>query len=112
METLKLWCDDNRVNQRYFKTFVAVPNQTWLTENGLFLLFDFVHLVKSFQNNWLTEKTKEIVFYENGVAKIAKWSHLVALYRLVSSHLVTFYRLVSSHLVTLYRLVSSCITKW
>ena len=66
-------CDNNRVNQRYFKMFVTVPNKPWLTENGLFLLFDFVHLIKSLRNNWLTEKTKAILFYENGVAKIAKW---------------------------------------
>ena len=46
------------VNQRYFKMCVTVPNKPWLTENGLFLLFDFVHLVKSFRNNLLTEKNK------------------------------------------------------
>ena len=44
-----------------------------------------MHLIKSFRNNWLTEKTKEMLFYDNGVAKIAKWSHLVTLYTLESS---------------------------
>ena len=50
-EVKVLVCDDNRDNQRYFKMFATVTNKPWLTENGLFLLFDFVHLVKRFPNN-------------------------------------------------------------
>ena len=92
-EVKVLICDDNRVNQRYFKMFVTVPNKPWLTEGGLFLLFDFLHLIKRLRNNWLMEKTKEILFYENGVAKIAKWSHLVTLYRLESSCIIKLSKL-------------------
>ena len=58
--------DDNRVNQKKFKTFDCVLNKPWLTKNGIYLLFDFVHLLKSIRNNWITEKTKELVFPENG----------------------------------------------
>ena len=48
-EVKVLVCDNNSVNQRYFKMFVTVPNKPWLTENGLFLLSDFVHLQYFFQ---------------------------------------------------------------
>ena len=72
--------DNNRVNQKCFKDFETVPNKPWLTTDGLFLLFDFVHIIKSIRNNWITEKTKELKFYdENGNEKIAKWAHLEAL---------------------------------
>ena len=73
--------DNNRVNQKFFKDFETVANKPWLTTDGMFLLFDFVHLIKSIRNNWITEKTKELIFYdENNNAKIAKWAHLEALF--------------------------------
>ena len=76
-----LICDDNRTNQAFFKRFTTVDNKPWRTMDNLFLLFDYVHLVKSNRNNWLTEKTGELVFEDNGVLKIAKWSHLLQLYQ-------------------------------
>lgn len=51
-------------------------------------MFDFVHLLKNIRNCWLTEKTGELMFYDNGVEKIAKWQHLVTLYRLESNSLI------------------------
>ena len=73
-EVKVLVCDDNRVNQIYFKMFVTVTNKPWrLTGKWVFSVIRFCTFVKCFRNNWLTEKTKEIVFYENGVAEIAKW---------------------------------------
>ena len=39
-------CDGNRINQAFFKKFHTVPEKkTWLTSDGKFLLFDFVHLL-------------------------------------------------------------------
>ena len=45
------------------------------------MLFDFVHLIKSIRNNWITEKQEELVFKgADGADKTAKWSHLIELY--------------------------------
>ena len=46
--------DNNRTNQAFFKLFATVKDKPWLTEDGFFLLFVYVHL--SIRNNWLTEK--------------------------------------------------------
>jgi len=56
--------DRNRTNQNFFKHFNTVVNKPWLTVDGIFLLNDFVHLLKSIRNNWLTEKTGKIAFEE------------------------------------------------
>ena len=38
-------CDGNRVNQALFKKFDST--RPWHTQNNLFLLFDYVHLLKN-----------------------------------------------------------------
>ena len=67
-------CDDNRTNQKFFKTYNTLPNKPWLTNDDMFLLFDFVHLLKSIRNNWLTEKMGLLEYEDNGISKIANWS--------------------------------------
>ena len=67
-------CDNNRVNQSFFKKFECT--KPWCTIDNVFLLFDTVHLLKSIRNNWLTEKTQELKYYENGNIKVAKWNDL------------------------------------
>ena len=62
--------------------FDTEPQQPWLTKGGIYLLYDFVHLLKNMRNNWLTEKIGELAFYERGMKKVARWSHLVELYKL------------------------------
>ena len=52
--------DNNRVNQAFFASFDRV--KPWLTKQGIYLLFDFVHIIKSIRNNWITEKTQELEF--------------------------------------------------
>ena len=47
--------DNNRVNQACFKCFDHV--KPWLIKEGIYLLFDFVHILKSIRNNWITERT-------------------------------------------------------
>jgi hypothetical protein len=53
-KTISVIADGNRVNQSFFKMFDTVPGTPWVTTNGMFLLFDFVHLLKCIRNNWLT----------------------------------------------------------
>ena len=84
--------DDNRSNQ-FFKLFDTEPQQPWLTKGGIYLLYDFVHLLKNIRNNWLTEKMGELAFYERGMKKMARWSHLVELYKLEAEGLVKMSKL-------------------
>ena len=62
-----LICDNNRTNQDFFKSFPTLPNEPWLTTDGLVMLFDYVHITKSIRNNWLTEKLGELVFEDNNI---------------------------------------------
>ena len=70
-------CDGNRNNQAFFRLFDTEPQQPWLTKGGIYLLFDLVHLLKNIRNNWLKEKMRELAFYERGMKRIARWSHLI-----------------------------------
>ena len=85
--------DDNRSNQPFFKLSDTEPQQPWLTKGGIYLLYDFVHLLKNIRNNWLTEKMEELAFYERGMKKVASWSHLVELYKLEAEGLVKMSKL-------------------
>ena len=58
------------------------------------MLYDFVHLLKNMRNNWLTEKMGELAFYERGVKKVARWSHLVELYKLETEGVVKVSKLM------------------
>lgn len=80
--------DGNRTNQSCFRLLGASADRPWETEGGVFLLFDYVHLLKNIRNNWLTEATGELEFSDNGVTRTAKWAHLVQLYKLESESLV------------------------
>ena len=58
--------DGNRVNKKFFKKFKTVDKKPWLTEDGMYLLFDSVHLIKCIRNNWITEKSSELAFEKDG----------------------------------------------
>ena len=78
-------CDGNRNNQALFRQLGANPQEPWQTDAGMFLLYDSVHLLKNIRNNWLTESTGELAFIDDdGEKKMAKWQHLVELYKLDS----------------------------
>ena len=62
--------------------FETISDKSWLTTNELFLLYDFVHLIKNIRNNWLTETMGELNFEHEWKFYTAKWSHLVKLYQL------------------------------
>ena len=81
-------CDGNRVNQAFFKLYLTISGKPWVTEDGMYLLFDFVHLLKHIRNLWLREKTGELVYSDNGIQRTAKWEHLKCLYKLESEKLV------------------------
>ena len=75
-------CDGNRLNQAFFKLFDTSSETPWQTKDDIFLLYDYVHLLKSVRNNWITEKTQELAFTQSGEVRIAKWSDLKALHSL------------------------------
>ena len=70
-------CDGNINNQAFFRLCDTELQQPWLNKGGIYLLYDFAHLLKHIRNNWLTEKMGELAFYERGMKKMARWSHLV-----------------------------------
>jgi hypothetical protein len=84
-------CDGNRVNQSFFKKFDTI--NPWRTRDNIFLLFDFVHLLKNIRNNWITETSKEIEFCVDGETKIAKWSDLETLHEKEKGKLVKLSKL-------------------
>ena len=47
----------------------------------IFLLFDYVHLLKNIRNLWLTEKTGELAYEEEGIKFVAKWQNLRDLFK-------------------------------
>ena len=83
-------CDGNRINQAFFKKIFGklFPDKFWLTNDGIFLIFDYVHLLKNIKNSWLTEKTGQLIFIDKGVHKVAQWNHLKMLYELEFKNLV------------------------
>ena len=89
-ETIAIICDDNKVNQKFFKLVKTENAKPWITTEsddfpaGIFLLFDFVHLFKSIRNNFYTEKTREISYKHGDMEhpETAKWSDLVNLFKL------------------------------
>ena len=55
--------------------FGTEPLQAWLINGGLYLLYDFLHLLKNVWNNWLKEKMGELVLCEKETKKLAIWIH-------------------------------------
>ena len=47
-------------NQAFVDSFERADDTPWLPKDGIYLLFDFVHILKSIRNNWITEKTQEL----------------------------------------------------
>lgn len=84
-------CDNNRVNQAFFKKFPC--SSPWKTENNVFLLFDFVHIIKSIRNNWITEKCGELEFKHHGENYVAKWEQIRKLQKLEEGNLVKMSKL-------------------
>ena len=79
-------CDGNQVNQAFFKLYPTLLEKPWLTEDK-HMFFDYINLLKNIQNLWLTEKTGELIFNDDGIS-IKKWAHLKQLYHFESERLV------------------------
>ena len=72
--------DGNRVNSAYFQKYATLPEEPWVTDAGVFLLYEFFHLLKNIRNLWLKEKSGELVFEDKDVLRTAKWAVLQNLY--------------------------------
>ena len=73
-EVLAAIADGNRVNQKFFNRFTRVAGKPWLAylpkmNKFLYLLYDYVHLLKCVRNNWLTEENGELEYEWNGMEK-------------------------------------------
>ena len=71
----------NRTNQPLFKKYETQEGKPWLRVDGTYLLYDFVHLLKTFRNLWLTERAGDLQFVVDNVTYVARWQHLRELYR-------------------------------
>ena len=81
--------DANRTNQACFKKYNTVEGKPWLTVEGTYLLYDFVHLIKNIRNLWLTEKTTQLKFEDQGKEYIADFQHVRALYKCEENNFFT-----------------------
>ncbi|XP_065650888.1 uncharacterized protein LOC136079096 [Hydra vulgaris] len=91
-KVISVICDGNQTNQAFFNLFERVEEKPWLTKCGIFLLFDYVHLLKSIRNNWITKKTQELHFEKNQ-DMTAKWSDLKCLFDFEKDQLIKLSRL-------------------
>ena len=90
--------DGHRTNQKCFSTWAMdSPSRSkpWLSKNSdIFLLFDYVHVVKCLRNNWLTKKTKRLQYTFNGVYNSScKVNDLVELKKAESNSLLNLFKL-------------------
>ena len=92
-EIIAIICDGNRVNQAFFKRFDTLSDKPWRTKDNIFLLFDYVHLLKNIRNNWITEKSQELVYFDDGKQKVARWDDLKTLHVIESNNLVKMSKL-------------------
>ena len=63
------------VMQQIRRFSIILDNEKpWLAGNDTFLLLEYVHVLKRICNNWLTEKSRELMYECNGNIQIAKWN--------------------------------------
>ena len=93
-KVLAVITDGHRTNQKCFKMLNPDPNKPWFTQSSnRFILFDYVHVIKCIRNNWLTEKTKQLLFKWKDSVCVAKWSDLVELQKVENNSLVKLSKL-------------------
>ena len=61
----------------------------------MFLLYDFVHLLKSVCNNLITEKSQKLRYEYNGKTNYACCSCILSFFRLEENSIVNLYKLTS-----------------
>ena len=52
-----------------------------MSTQGIYLLFDFVHLLKNLRNLWITERSSQLVFEDNGKEHLADFNRIKDLYK-------------------------------
>ena len=80
--------DGHKTNQNCFKNTRTLEGKPWLSNNGTFLLHDYVHVMKCVRNNWLIESCGEQEFEFEGKKQMANWSDLKLLYDVESESLL------------------------
>ena len=102
--------DGFRVNQKFFSKFVTVADKPWLCrEEKMFLLYDYVHIIKCIRNNLLTEKTGELQCPHNGELHSANWNDLEELYKLECDSLVKLSKLNKTSVNPKRQSVDTCL---
>ena len=61
---MAILCEGNRINQAIFMQYNTGHEKSWLTIDGIYLLFEYVHMLKNIRNMWLTEKRKKLLSKE------------------------------------------------
>ena len=72
-------CDNCPLNQGVYH-LLGGPGRVVMDNIEVFLMYDFVHIMKNLRNNWLTEKLQELSFMEDGTEYLARWKDIQALY--------------------------------
>ena len=86
--------DGNKVNQKFFSNFTRVAGKPWIAylpelNKLMYLLFDYVHVLKCVRNNWLTEEHSQLEYEWNGKKYVADWNVLRHLHLVESSNLLS-----------------------
>lgn len=88
--------DNHRINQALYESLRTDPEAPWrcscpITGKPLFLLTDSVHLCKSIRNNWICDRTKELLFATSpeGDMRVAKWSAIEMIFKQDRNELFT-----------------------
>ena len=50
VEVKAIICDGNRVNQAFFRMYKTIPDKPQLSVDGVYVLYDYVPLLKSIRN--------------------------------------------------------------
>lgn len=80
--------DNHMTNRRCFAMFQQDTEYPWIgyskaADSSLFLLYDTVHLMKSFRNNWITEGRQQLLLSVPGLNEpvLGQWEHVCAIER-------------------------------
>ena len=68
--------------------FVTHIEKPWCTKDDMFLLFNYVYLLKNIRSNWIIEKTQELSFELNCEQLTEKWSGMKELHQVEINSLV------------------------
>ena len=79
IQPISFICDNCPLNQGVYR-LLGGPGKVEVCGVNMYLIYDYVHILKILRNNWITERTWELSFKENGVEYLACWRDIQALY--------------------------------